>query len=160
MPTLTMTIDRIEQPKEGKPSGKIIGTNGESIGAFQNKLGRFVPGRTYEIDYSTKEWNGRIYKNLEGATETEAPAPSTVTQFPGVAAAPGAGNNYRQPTAPSDSKQMFVCANLTAMIRAGKVENTKEALWGTTQMLSAVWDHTFGNSAGFHASEAGRTARG
>lgn len=149
MPSLTMTIDRIEQPKEGKPSGKIIGTNGESIGAFQNKLGKFVPGRTYEIDYSTKEWNGRVFKNLEGATEVEA---SKVVQMPTPVATAAPYVNK--------DEQIFVCALLKELIAAGHVKYDKGELWEATKTLRGLWGATFGERSTFHASEASRVARG
>lgn len=151
MPSTTKTIKYVNEPKEGKNRGSIKATDETFLGVPQGLLHLFQPGKTYDIDYTEKgEW-----KTVTGASEVRS-EPRVVASN---AAPATAGNNYRQPTAPSDSKQMFVCANLTAMIRAGKVENTKEAVWATTQMFSNTWDHMFGN-IGFHASEVGRIARG
>jgi hypothetical protein len=44
---------------------------------------------------------------------------------------------------------MFVCANLSALIRAGEVKNDKSSLWNATQLLCALWDHTFGAAGTF-----------
>jgi hypothetical protein len=51
-------------------------------------------------------------------------------------------------------KRMFVCANLSALIRAREVKNDKASLWNATQLLCSLWDHTFGEAGTFRASEA------
>jgi hypothetical protein len=154
MPKMTMTVKYVNQPKEGKTRGSIKGTDESFLGCPQNKLDLFAPGKTYDIEFTENgEW-----KTVTSAKEIVADKPSPAA----TAASPTpAGNGYYRPTAPADSLRMFVCANLTAMIRAGKVENTKEDLWATTQRLKAIYDHTFGDGNTFYASEAGqRAARG
>jgi hypothetical protein len=54
---------------------------------------------------------------------------------------------------------MFVCANPSALIRAGEVKNDKASLWNATQLLCSLWDHTFGEAGTFRASEAQRAVR-
>lgn len=157
MSTMTMTVASINPPRPGGKKNKIIGTGGETIYAYPDKAAKFVTGRSYEITYEATEYNGKQINNLESFREVEAPK-----NAPAAASPPASNGNgpYYRPTAPADSLRMFVCANLTAMIRAGKVENTKEDLWGTTQRLKAIYEHTFGDAGTFQASEAGRAARG
>lgn len=156
MPTLTLTVARIDPPPAGRPSGNIIGTNSEIIGAYPDKLSQFVVGHAYEIEYTEKPWNNKMFKNLKSFTEVEA-AKTPAATLPSQGGGSAPQNGYYRPTDPADAKRIFVCANLTAMINAGKVENTKESVWATTQLFCQVYDHTFGSST-FLASEAGERA--
>lgn len=150
MPTIRMCIKYINPPKQGKQRGSIKGTDDTFIGCFPDKLALFEPGRTYDIEVTETESNGVTYQNVKSAKLVEI--------APAAAASSSTSNTYRE-TCPSDAKRMFVCAQLSALIRAGEVKNDKAALWTTTQMLCALWDHTFGDASTFHASEAQR-ARG
>ncbi len=76
-----------------------------------------------------------------------------------ASAAPSDGFNTYRETSANDAKRMFVCANLSALIRAGEVKNDKASLWNATQLLCSLWDHTFGEAGTFRASEAQRAAR-
>jgi hypothetical protein len=136
MPTLTMTVAKIEPPKPGKQKAKVVGVAGETIYAFPDKAAKFTPGRAYEVDYSTNEWNGKTFNNLESFHEVEASRaqPASITN----------GNGYH-----SKDEQIFVQGVLQAMIRGGLVkaatkDELKQELWSATQMLRGLWKHTFG----------------
>jgi hypothetical protein len=152
MPTMTMTVRYVNPPKPGKQRGSIKGTDDQIVGVFADKLHLFREGETYEIEYTETSANGTTYRNVKSATAVEAPAPTS------EAAASPAYSSYRE-TSPTDAKRMFVCANLSALIRAGEVKNDKASLWNATQLLCSLWDHTFGEAGTFRASEAQR-ARG
>lgn len=134
MPSLTMTIAEI---KIGKP-GHIKGTDGTQIGLWPEKADLFHIGKTYEVEYTETEKNGRTYKNVKSAKDTGA----------ATASLPACGestNTYRR-TDPADSERMFVCSILGSFIEAGKVSLDKEQLWNATKMLRLLWQHTFGPS--------------
>ncbi len=151
MPILTMTIKLINQPgSTGR--GSIVGTDDQRLGVFPEKVGLFEIGKTYEIEYTESDRNGRRLRNVKSATLKAGASPQD--QQTATAPQPN-GNGHYRPTDPTDAKRIFVCANLTAMIRAGKVENTKESVWATTHLLCQVYDHTFGRNT-FRASEAGK----
>jgi hypothetical protein len=143
---VTLTIAEIKQPAEGKDRGSIIGTDGKKFGCFREKLHLFQIGQAYEIEVTDGQ-----YANVKSAKQIAGASPQTLQ----TATAPSNGNGHYRPTDPTDAKRIFVCANLTAMIRAGKVDNTKESVWATTQLLCQVYDHTFGSNT-FRASEAGK----
>jgi hypothetical protein len=152
MPIMTMTVKYVNPPKAGKQRGSIKGTDDQILGVFADKLHLFEPGTTYEIDYSETESSGVTYRNVKSATAVAA-APATTS-----APVPAPHNTYRE-TSANDAKRMFVCANLSALIRAGEVKNDKASLWNATQLLCSLWDHTFGEGGTFRASEAQRAAR-
>jgi hypothetical protein len=152
MPTMTMTVKYVNPPKAGKQRGSIKGTDEQILGVFADKLHLFEPGTTYEIEYTETTSSGVTYRNVKSATAVAAPATAPST------GAPAAHNTYRE-TSANDAKRMFVCANLSALIRAGEVKNDKASLWNATQLLCSLWDHTFGEAGAFRASEAQRAAR-
>jgi hypothetical protein len=152
MPTMTMTVKYVNPPKAGKQRGSIKGTDDQILGVFADKLHLFEPGSTYEIEYTETASNGVTYRNVKSATAVTAPATP-------AGAAPSNGFNTYRETSANDAKRMFVCANLSALIRAGEVKNDKASLWNATQLLCSLWDHTFGEAGTFRASEA-QGARG
>ncbi len=151
MPIVRMTVKYVNAPKDGKKRGSIKGTDDSFIGAFPDKLAMFEPGKTYDIEVSETESNGVTYRNVKSATPVDVPI--------SPAASTNGSGSYR-PTCPTDAKRMFVCAQLSALIRSGEVKNDKRQLWETTQMLCSLWDHSFGEASTFHASDAGKQARG
>lgn len=153
MPTIRMCVKYVNPPKPGKQRGSIKGTDDTFIGCFPDKLALFEPGRTYDIEVTETESNGVTYQNVKSAKPVET-APAAA-----AASTPANGNNSYRETSASDARRMFVCSQLNALIRSGEVKNDKAQLWTTTQMLCALWDHTFGEASTFRASEAQR-ARG
>jgi hypothetical protein len=150
---VTLTVAEIKWPAEGKARGNIIAADGRKFGCFREKFGLFQVGCTYDVEISDGQ-----YQNVVNAKQV---AVSPAAQQAAAPSAPGAngngnGNGYYRPTSPEDSERMFVCATLTALIRAGEVKNDKRQLWETTNMLRALWTHTFGNGGTFQASEAGK----
>jgi hypothetical protein len=159
MPSTTMTIKLITPPADGKPRGSIVGTDDQRLGVFAEKIGLFECGKTYDIEYVETSANGRTLRNVKSATLKAGASP----QAQQAAATPsngtggtGNGNGFYRPTSPTDAERMFVCATLTALIRAGEVKNDKQHLWTTTQMLRNLWHHTFGEVGTFTPGEAGK----
>src|SRR5258707_15291656 len=140
MPTLILTVSRIDPPKpNGGKKSKIIGTNNEAVYAFPDKAAKFTTGRSYEIDCSTSDYNGKTLNHLESFTEVEAKTPAaTLPPQPfdkGSGGGQGGGSAFRTP------EQMFVSEMLVALIEAKQVGNDKQQLWDTTKMLRGLWQH-------------------
>src|SRR5882672_6869215 len=136
MPILTLTVARIDPPRpNGGKNGKIVGTSGETIYAPPSKTAKFIPGHSYEVDYSTSEWKGQNYNNLESFHEVErSKAPTSTTHSSGG----GSSGVFRTP------KQLFVSEVLTAYIAAGRCEPQK--LTETINYIAAAWDCTLGGN--------------
>lgn len=166
MPNITLTVASVVPPAGGKKRGTLKGVCGTTLGVFAEKLAQFqfVPGKTYAIDYHEVEYQGSKLRNVVSATlqpdarPASLPAPQQ-QPLPPLATAQPAPEFNRQ-TNPADSERMWVCATLTAFIRAGKVENDKEQIWRTVTMLRNIYKFQFGEGAtGFVASEAGQPAQ-
>src|SRR5258708_4083610 len=109
MPTLILTVSRIDPPKpNGGKKSKIIGTNNEAVYAFPDKAAKFTTGRSYEIDCSTSDYNGKTLNHLESFTEVEAKTPAAT--LPPQGGGQGGGSAFRTP------EQMFVSEILAAYI--------------------------------------------
>jgi hypothetical protein len=72
-----------------------------------------------------------------------------------VRKAPPAHNTYRE-TSANDAKRMFVCVNLSALIRAREVKNDKASLRNATQLLCSLWDYTLGEAGTRAGDDNGR----
>jgi hypothetical protein len=106
-------------------------TDGQKLGAWSDKLGQLglTDGATFEVE--TQPWKDKtlIIKAMPVADAT--------------ASAPANGNGGK---VYADPEQMWVRETLTALIKAGEVKNDKRQLWDATNMLRALWRHTFGPS--------------
>lgn len=79
MPTATISVQYVDQPKPGKKQGKIKTTSGEYYGVDPTQLGQFSPGGTYNIEYDTHSFQGKEYKTfrrMDGALPLPAPVQS------------------------------------------------------------------------------------
>jgi hypothetical protein len=154
MPTITMKIAEIVPPKPGKQRGWVKGADGSKLGCFFDKFGLFELGQTYDVEYTETSSGGCLYQNVKSAsliisTARSAPAPVVPMVAPAPAPRPAppapasfAGDFNRQ-THPVDSRRMFVCANLVAFIRAGKIELEPKQLANATDMLCRLHDWAF-----------------
>jgi hypothetical protein len=73
MPTATVEVAYVNEPKPGKKMGSIKATNGTYYGVWPDKLNLFEPGRTYEIIYTTSESGFHNFKSMAGPNKA-APA--------------------------------------------------------------------------------------
>ena len=103
---------------------------------------QFEVGKTYEIELSETKVGTTTYQNVKTVKMVASPEPAPTVA---LKANSGSYNNYRE-MSPKDAEGSFVCATLGALIRAGEVKNDKAQLWATTNMLRALWQHTFGQA--------------
>lgn len=138
MPKATITIAFVNPPKEGAKSGTLKTKNNEIYGCWPDKLGHFAVGKTYEVEYTEREHNGKTYKNVTHGKEVQPPAQTTGT---------GNGGGYtRQPTSPVDAERMFVCGAINAAIQGGHLPIEGGAVEGAVNAMRQVWEKTFGAS--------------
>jgi hypothetical protein len=146
MPTTTLTVKLINPPgSTGR--GSIVGTDDQRLGIFPEKVALFEVGKTYEVEYVETDRNGKTLRNVKSAKPIAAASPQQGQQTAAASQPSGSGNGYYRPTSPEDSERMFVCATLTALIRAGEVKNDKAQLFHTTNMLRLLYQHTFANGS-------------
>jgi hypothetical protein len=161
MPNTIMTIKLINPPgSTGR--GSIVGTDDQRLGVFPEKIGIFEVGKTYDVEYVETDRNGKTLRNVKSAKQITASSP-TASPAAAAPASPGAnghgngtGGYYRQ-TDPVDSERMFVCAALTAFIKAGKIEPELGKVTNAITVLRTAYQKTFGfDDRIFTASEAGQ----
>jgi hypothetical protein len=134
MPTATVTVRWVNQPKEGRKLGSIKTDDNQLFGVWPETLGEFKPNGIYEIEYTERHFDdGKIYKTVK----TVAPK--------GMAPPRPAGNRFSGPreTSMKDAERMFVCSLLNAAIQSGKVEFSGAKLEAAVNGLRSVWANTF-----------------
>jgi hypothetical protein len=135
----TVTIASIEV----KPSRSVVvTTEGRRLGFFKELAAKitFQIGGTYEVETKATEYDGKTLVNIVKAKQVAASSAPPATPFVSGAYRPTGGGSAN----PTKEEQIFVQGILQAMIKAGKVEVDKQALWSATQMLRDLWRHTFG----------------
>ena len=168
MPIQTMTIAFVNPPKIGKGRGSIKGTDGTQLGCFADKLHLFDQGQTYDVEFTETVSNGVTYRNVKTATliapEPRQPAapvrsaaspPAQVPRTASPAPAPpsAASGDINRQTHPIDAERMWVCATLTAFIKAGKVDLDPRSLGEATMMLRRLWQYSFAAQGGTFGGE-------
>ena len=130
MPEVEITVQYVNFPKEGKRRGSIKTAEGEYYWADAATLKRFSKGEvcTLEYDSSPKEGGGE-WRTIKRKVSTSATAP--VPQF-------------RNPTAPKDSIQIFVTAILKGMVSP---QDTQASIIAKGNMLKAAYQNLFGTEA-------------
>src|SRR5215468_69925 len=155
MPMHRLTIKYVNPPKEGKKRGSIKGTDDSFFLVIPGDLHLFEPGKTYDVVYiQNGEW-----KTVQSATAVEA-SPQRPTPTAAPAASHDMGGEFNRQTNPIDAQRMFVCANLTAFIAAGKVELDPKSLGDAVNMLKRLWTYAFEGDSGTFTSGTARMARG
>lgn len=127
MSTAAIQVAYVNAPKEGKTKGSIKTNEGKYYEVFPNQLGLFRPGAAYEIEFSERNWNGKVYRTVNKCRPQDRPA---------VVKSDTVSN-----TGASDSDQefQFVARVLSASIQACAVSYTREGLTDAVRMLRTVY---------------------
>ena len=140
---MTMQIS-IASIQTGPKLSTVQTTDGQKFGVWSDKLGQMGlnSGATFEVE--TQPWKDKtlITKATPIAGASTASQPS---------ANGGASNGAK---VYADPEQMWVREHLSAFIKAGEVKYDKQQLWDATNMLRALWRHTFGPSGTLDANTA------
>jgi hypothetical protein len=105
MPVATITPQWINAPKPGAKSGSIKDVNGEYWGVRPDDLSQFTSGVPAEVEYTEREYQGRVYKNIQRLKN-----PHSQGAHPGPAPAPKPQNGvgFRQPVTDQEKLDMRV----------------------------------------------------
>lgn len=118
MPSTTINVRFINQPKPGQRSGSVRDANGVYYGVPPNMLGMFRENTSYEIFYEESQGrDGRTYYNIKTVNPVGGPPQSS---FPGVQnPLPRAASQHS--AGPDKSEQIWVQGLVQAAIQAGAV---------------------------------------
>jgi hypothetical protein len=127
----------------GKKVASVIAVGGAKFDIWPEQLGSIQVGGRYEVEISQREFNGRVYQKITKATPLNGTAATASASTAKPAPAQyGNGNSYR--TDAVDSERRFVCASLTAFIKAGKVEPELGKVSNAITVLRTAYQKTFG----------------
>jgi hypothetical protein len=70
-----INVKYVNQPKEGKKQGSIKTDDGRFFGVYPELLGSFSAG-TYEIEFKSRDFNGKTYHTVTSAKPVAAPPSS------------------------------------------------------------------------------------
>jgi len=132
-----LTIITIASIEVKEKRSVAITTEKRRLGFWQDQAAKLnlQIGGTYEVETTATEINGKTLVNIVKAKQIgHADAAATASHTSG-----SSGNGHS-----AKDEQIWVQGLLQAMIKAGKVEVDKQALWSATQMLRGLWRHTFG----------------
>lgn len=126
MQTATVTVAFVNPPAQGRKQGNIKTDDGNYYGVQPSMLGLFSKGGKYEINFDSREYNGKTYhtvtsvKALGGGSET----------------AQGGGKG----TDPATSENIFVCGIMNALASSGSLGDvTPENIALLTNNLRMGW---------------------
>lgn len=84
MPTATIEVAYVNQPKPGKKKGSVKAANGEIYGVWPSDLGRFQVGQQITFNYEESTFNGQTYKSAK-FPKGAPPAPTPMAASSGPA---------------------------------------------------------------------------
>jgi hypothetical protein len=119
-----MTIKLINAPgSTGR--GSIVGMDDSRLGVFSEKIGAFQVGKTYEIEYTETERNGKMLRNVKSAKEVASAAAKET--FVSGAYRPNGGGSAPAAAAPFRSpEQLFVETLIGHGLTSGAVKWDKQ----------------------------------
>ena len=131
--TETIKVAYVNEPQAGKKQGTIKTEDGRYFGVYPDKLNQFQVGNTYEIEYSSRQWNG---KTLHSVTGVKSSSTSQSTNGNG-AQAPTSGDDIRWGNAKNVAAQLIragispdnfsAFAELANLVYALQPDNSVEA---------------------------------
>lgn len=141
----TVQVRYVNRPKPGKKMGSIKTADDVYFSVHPSKLGYFQPGGTYDIEYSSREYNGTVFytveniANSDGAVPAPAPRAQQRSASPATQAAPAQFMKN-----PKEQEQIFCVAIMKSMIEAGQIQPTMQDHIDTINSLREVFRQTFG----------------
>ena len=153
------TVHHITPAPAANRSGRIKLDSGQILSAYPEKLKNLSEGDTCEFGCTETHKGGVIYYDVKTVLPATPPnivltpegqrhqrQASTVTNghSVGTRKAPMNGEQYYKPTSPRDSKRMFVCSQMNALIASRQVVLTTEGIAEAIKMISEAYDQTIG----------------
>jgi hypothetical protein len=125
MPAATIIPAYINAPKPGAKSGSIKDQNGDYWGLRPEDMSQFAVGVPAEIVYTEREYQGRVYKNIQTLK-----SPHSTGQHPGPAPAlkppQTNGVGFRPSMAPKDAQEARISLLCQAYAQAGIVPSAQD----------------------------------
>jgi len=140
MNTATIVAQYLNPPKPGRKTGSVKDADGQYWDIWPDKMAQMQQGGTYQIEYETREYNGKTYCTIKSIVGGQAPAPKANGM--NGAAKPANGNGYGG----KNDEQIFVMAILKSGIEAGHVTWDRGQIADTIKTLRTIYSETFGGA--------------
>ncbi len=148
MPTANVTVKFVNPSSgvksNGQPKDGTIKVQDDSLyGVPVAMLGQFQKGGTYEVDYTTREWQGKTYKTITSVKAASA-APAGFPGFTGTG-----GHDKDTPM------RIFICGAYNNAIQAGQLNvlNEDDCI-KAVEIQKRVWRQTLSGEATAKAAKA------
>jgi hypothetical protein len=152
-----ITIQRIFPAKAANKSATIRDMDGQMFSIWPTNLGIYREGETYDIEFTSNEKNGVVYRDIKRGTLAARPSPAgpnivtgaQVREFasppPKPQGKPMDGSNFYKPTSPKDARRMFICSQMNALIQSRQiVPLNSQTIADHIAMLAEAYDATIG----------------
>jgi hypothetical protein len=138
MGTASIDIKYANEPAPGKRMASVKTPGNELYFVEPDKLPLLQPGHRYDVEFSEREWQGKVYKTItaiandSGAVVSTSPAPRP-RSFPA------------RETSPAEAERIFTAGIVNSAIVAGKCEPQSAAsIMAIVAAARAAWRGTFG----------------
>jgi hypothetical protein len=91
--TRTITVKYSDPPAQGKKQATVKDTEGNIYGYFPDSMQAPQVGQTYEVDFTSREYNGRTYHTLKDLRPAGGQPQATQGQSTANAGQPQVSNN-------------------------------------------------------------------
>ncbi len=118
----TIEVQYANPPKPGKKQGTVKTTTDELYGIWPDKLGLIRPGQAYIIEFTERNFDGRIWRTINKVTP-----------------APEANDNRPAPSLGADREFEFITRVLPAMLQACMVGREQKDIVEAARMLRNVY---------------------
>jgi hypothetical protein len=132
MNAAVIKIKYANPPKDGKKQASVRTEDNQIFGVWPDKFGLLQPGRTYQVEYKERVFEGKTYRTIvkcEPVKDVEEP-PSGLAQS-------------SQRSSQKDGEVEFVARLLAASISACAVAHKEESLIAEARMLRSVYREAF-----------------
>lgn len=136
----TISVRYVNPPKQGRTNGSVKTPEGEMYGVPPALLSQFQQGGTYNVNYTTRNFQGQNYKTITHVAMVSPPQQSQGQRSNGYSK--GGGDDDKL------GERIFVCGILNAAVSGGHVEMSEVAIENVVNIGRAVWANTFGKKAG------------
>jgi hypothetical protein len=135
MPSATIDVQYVNDPRPGMKSGSVKTRDGVYYGVKPAMLGLFKPNNHYEIQYESMVSKGKTYHNVVSVK----PA---AEQAGGGAPAPRSSGGYQ--TDDKTAERIFVCGAINAAISSNQLVVQTTDLIQAVNSLRDAWRQTLG----------------
>jgi hypothetical protein len=140
---MLIEISELHPAAPGKKTGTVVAAGGARFSVWPEQLTQVQVGRRYEVETSERTWQGRTLQSITKITPYALGLGAVAAAAAARTNGHDVGNTYHRAD-PIDSERTFVCAALTAFIKAGKVEPELGKVTNAIQVLRTAYQRTFG----------------